>query len=57
MQVFRALFLFPFKKTIGFTLFVEKGKGISPVKYKETEHYRITKYFLNNTANILSELL
>jgi len=31
--------------------------GIAKVNYQDTEHYRISKYFLNNTDRMLSELL
>ncbi len=32
-------------------------KGIRPVHYSETEHFRITKYFLNNPERVLHYLL
>lgn len=31
--------------------------GINPIQYEQTEHYRITKYFLNNREDMLSKLL
>ena len=31
--------------------------GINPIQYEQTEHYRITKYFLNNREDMLNKLL
>lgn len=31
--------------------------GIEPVRYQETDHYTLTKYFLNNPGRVLAELL
>ncbi|MEX1056288.1 MAG: AAA family ATPase [Natronospirillum sp.] len=32
------------------------GSGISPVRYEDTEHYEVTKAFLDNPARMLEEL-
>lgn len=32
-------------------------KGVDRVRYEETDHYRITRYFLNNPTGMLDELL
>ena len=32
------------------------GAGIYPIKYKDTEHYEITKTFLENPEPMLKEL-
>ncbi len=31
--------------------------GLSPIRYEETEHYIVTRQFLNNTSGILRQLL
>lgn len=31
--------------------------GIAPIAYKETEHYQVSKYFLNNPEGMLEKLL
>ena len=31
--------------------------GTRRSEYEETEHYKITRYFLNNTQKMLSDLL
>lgn len=31
--------------------------GFRPTPYKETSHYRLTNYFLNNTEQMLNELM
>jgi predicted ATPase len=39
------------------TIFAVGEKGLTSVPYEETEHYRITRRFLNHTAGMLAELL
>ncbi len=38
-------------------IFLVNDEGIAKVSYKETEHYRLTKRFLDNRQDILDELL
>jgi predicted ATPase len=40
----------------GATIYEIKEDGMSTVPYEETEHYRITKTFLNNPNSYLREL-
>ncbi|MDX1948194.1 MAG: AAA family ATPase [Pirellulaceae bacterium] len=39
------------------TILQFSAAGIAPVAYEETEHYKVTKGFLNRTAKFLEELL
>jgi predicted ATPase len=32
-------------------------KGILPIAYEDTEHYRVTKSFLDNPARMMSHLI
>jgi len=41
----------------GATILEISESGITPVKYLETEHFRITRQFLNNPDGMLDELL
>ena len=38
-------------------IYVLEQDGIRRSEYEETEHYKITRYFLNNTQKMLSDLL
>jgi predicted ATPase len=38
------------------TILGVSGDGLVPVRYEDTEHYRITRRFLNNTTGMLGEL-
>ena len=40
----------------GATIYQIDGSGIAPVRYEDTEHYAVTKAFLENPARMLSEL-
>lgn len=40
----------------GATIYLIDGRGISSVKYEDTEHYEITKAFLQNPERMLKEL-
>ena len=31
--------------------------GLAPIRYEETEHYVVTRQFLNNTAGMLRQLI
>ena len=39
------------------TIYHFSAAGIAPVEYEETEHYKVTKAFLNRTKPMLDELL
>ena len=39
------------------TIYLFSDQGIEPIEYKDTEHYRITKDFLNRTEAMLRELV
>jgi predicted ATPase len=41
----------------GATILGVGEEGLAPILYEETEHYRITRRFLNNTSGMLGELL
>jgi predicted ATPase len=38
-------------------IYAFSATGITRMRYEETEHYRVTKAFLNRTAGMLNELL
>lgn len=38
-------------------IYVLQQDGIQRAEYEETEHYKITRYFLNNTRKMLTDLL
>jgi predicted ATPase len=40
----------------GAEIFSFDGAPVSPVSYEETEHYAVTRYFLNNRQKVLDEL-
>ena len=40
----------------GATIYQIDGSGISPVRYEDTEHYAITKAFLENPGRMIEEL-
>lgn len=40
----------------GATIYQIDGVGITPVCYEDTEHYAITKAFLDNPQRMLAEL-
>ncbi|MFK7994840.1 MAG: AAA family ATPase [Granulosicoccus sp.] len=40
----------------GASIYLIDGSGISPVKYEDTEHYEVTKAFLENPQRMLDEL-
>lgn len=39
------------------SVFLVSETGLSPVRYEDTEHYKLTKRFLNDTPNMLHQLL
>lgn len=41
----------------GADIFVLNDEGIKLTPYKETDHYLVTKYFINNPESMLSELI
>jgi predicted ATPase len=40
----------------GATIYLIDESGITPVRYEDTEHYEVTKAFLNNPEKVLKEL-
>jgi len=41
----------------GARIYQFEDAGISPIAYKDTEHYQVSKYFLNNPEGMLEKLL
>jgi predicted ATPase len=41
----------------GAKIFQLGENGINPIAYRDTEHYQIAKYFLNNPEGMLEKLL
>lgn len=39
------------------TIYQFSASGIAPIEYEETEHYKVTRAFLNRTRQMLTELL
>lgn len=41
----------------GATILSVGDQGLTPIRYEETEHYIVTRQFLNNTSGLLHQLL